>query len=260
VGTFTDNADGTFTWSLGTDDDVAPGEITVTASDGQATVSQSFAYSASNVAPVVTTTATATAACTVSLATTFTDAGTADTHTGWIAWGDGTSTASAPVTSPMAGSSHTYSANGTYSATVTVTDDDGGIGSDSEAFATKLTPGALMQPINAAGTRSVFKLGSTIPVKITVTGCDGGLVTALTPTVSLTRLDTNPDGTTNETAADVTPTNGLKMRWSDTLYIYNLSTKLSQQTGSALTAGTYRVSVNDDSFYAPTTAVIDLRK
>jgi hypothetical protein len=50
------------------------------------------------------------------------------------------------------------------------------------------------------------------------------------------------------------------MRWSDTQYIYNLSTKLSQQTGAALAAGTYKVTVSDSSFAVPVTAQFDLRK
>lgn len=257
TGIFTDNGDGSFTWSLATTDDVAPGSVTVTASDGQASVTQSFAYGATNVAPSVDATVTATAACSASVGATVTDPGSGDTHDFVVDWGDGSSTTSAPV--PVVGS-HTYTADGTYTATVTVTDDDGGVGSDTAGFTTKLTPSALMQPINAAGSRSTFKLGSTVPVKITVTGCDEAAVTTLAPTVSVTRLDTNADGTVNETSTTATPTNGLQMRFSDGIYIYNLSTRLSQQTGTALAAGTYRVSVDDPSFYAPTSAAFDLRK
>lgn len=119
-----------------------------------------------------------------------------------------------------------------------------------------------MQPINAAGSRSTFKLGSTIPVKIGVTACGGGVVSTLTPTVTITRLDAQPDGSINETPADSVATNGLQMRWDASAghYVYNLSTKLSQQYGAALTAGTYRITVNDPSFFAPTSAVVDLRK
>jgi hypothetical protein len=70
-----------------------------------------------------------------------------------------------------------------------------------------------------------------------VTGCDGAAVT--------------------EAA-----TNGKLMRWDATgqQYIYNLSTKLSQFTGAALTQGTYTVAVNDPSFAGPVTAKFDLRK
>jgi len=269
AGTVTDLGGGAFSWSIVTTDDDPGGTVVVQASDAEHTAAtQSFSWSAANVDPVIAIpTFSATGPCTASLSASFTDQGTADTHTADIAWGDSNTTAGTVTEVAGSGSgsvsgSHTYAQNGTYNATVTVTDDDGGEDSatSTAGFATKNTASALMQPINAAGTRSVFKLGSTIPVKITVTGCDGGLVTTLSPNVSLTKVDTSVEGSVNETAADAVATNGLAMRWSDTLYIYNLSTKLSQQTGAALTAGTYRITVSDPSFYAPTSALVDLRK
>ncbi|TDO63962.1 thrombospondin type 3 repeat-containing protein [Kribbella sp. VKM Ac-2571] len=260
AGTVTDNGDGTWSWSHSTTDD-ATGSVVVQATDGEhLAATETFNWTASNVAPTVgTVTATHTSACAVSLNAPFTDPGTADTHAATISWGDSGTTTVAPATSAITGS-HAYTANGTYTIGVSVTDDDGGNGTGDASFATQNTPSALQQPINAAGTRSVFKLGSTIPVKITVTGCDGAAVSTLTPTVTLTRVDTTPDGIVNETAVDTVATNGLQMRWSDTQYIYNLSTKLSQQTGAALTAGTYRVTVSDGSFAASVSASIDLRK
>lgn len=260
-GTVADNGDGTWSWSHSTTDDAA-GDVVVRASDGEhAPATETFHWVAANVAPTVTSvSATRVNACTVSVNAPFTDPGTADTHTASIAWGDAGTTTVDPAVSAVTGT-HTYTANGTYTVGVTVTDDDGGSGTGSAApFATLNTPSALMQPINAAGTRSVFKLGSTIPVKITVTGCDGAAVKTLAPSVSLTRIDATPDGSVNETAVDVTATNGLQMRWSDPSYIYNLSTKLSQQTGAALTAGTYRVTVSDSSFVDSVSADFDLRK
>jgi beta propeller repeat protein len=61
---------------------------------------------------------------------TFTDTGSADTHTATINWGDGsTATSIDPATSPLS-DTHTYADDGTYTVTVTVTDDDEGEGSD----------------------------------------------------------------------------------------------------------------------------------
>ena len=184
-----------------------------------------------------------------------------DTHTATIAWGDGSSSAVAPATSSVTGTD-TYPAAGTYTASVTVTDDDLGSATQaaSNAFPAYNTPSSILQPINTTGTRSAFKIGSTIPVKITVTGCDGGQVTNLTPAVNLVQGDTTPDVAVNEAAVAEVATNGKLMRWSDTQYIYNLSTKLSQFTGATLTQGTYTVSVSDPSFAAPVKAAFDLRK
>lgn len=263
AGTITDNGDGSFDWSLPTTDN-GGGSVTVEASDGDLSVTQTFAWSAANVAPGVgPVAATYADACTAAVSAPFTDPGTADTHTASIDWGDTATTAVDPATSPVTGS-HTYATAGTHAIDVSVRDDDGGTGSASltGGFTTKNTPSAIGQPINAAGTRSTFKLGSTIPVKISVTDCGGAGVTTLTPTVTITRLDSQPDGSVNESGADSVATNGLAMRWDATAghYIYNLSTKLSQQYGAALTAGTYRIAVSDPTFFAPSTAVVDLRK
>ncbi|WP_432939967.1 PKD domain-containing protein [Kribbella sp. CA-253562] len=262
AGAVTDNGDGTWSWSHTSTDD-ANGTVVVQATDGEhAPTTESFGWTASNVAPSIgQVSSSRLGACAVTVNAAFTDPGSADTHSAVITWGDGTSSTVDPATTPVAGS-HTFGANGTYQVGVTVTDDDAG--SDSRAaaasFATQNTPGAIMQPINAAGTRSVFKLGSTIPVKITVTGCDGAAVSTLSPSVALTRLDSMPDGTVNESAMETVSTNGLAMRWSDPQYIYNLTSKLSQHTGAALSAGTYRVTVSDSSFTGPVSAQFDLRK
>ena len=87
----------------------------------------------SNVPPVVADLVAPTAApragTSASLSTTFTDAGTGDTHTGNFNWGDGRST-SATIRetsgSGTASASHTWSAAGTYTVTLRVVDDNGG--------------------------------------------------------------------------------------------------------------------------------------
>lgn len=260
AGAVTDNGDGTWTWSLATSDN-GSGTVQVAASDGTLSVMDSFDWSAVNVAPVVSEpTVTGLTACRASVSATFSDKGTDDTHTASITWGDGTTDPdSAPATSPVTGT-HTFTSTGTKSIGVSVTDDDGATGTAIGSFTTLNTPSALMQPINSAGTRSTFKLGSTIPLKITVSDCAGQQVTTLTPAVSLYKLDSNTDGTINETQVNEVPTNGKNMRWSDTLYIYNLSSKLSQFTNAPLTAGTYKVVIDDASFFAPVSATFDLKK
>jgi hypothetical protein len=264
AGSLVDHGDGTFSWNHSTRDD-ASGSVTVTASDGEhADASQTFTWTAANVAPVIgSVTPTRGGACAVSLATQFSDAGLDDTHDVAISWGDGDTTNAAGNEISGYTANHSYAAAGTYGAAVTVTDDDGGSDLKSlSSFKAYNTPSAILQPINSGGNRSGFKIGSTIPVKITVTGCNGSAVNSLTPAVNLEQSDTTADTAVNEAVVSESPTNGKLMRWdaSGQQYIYNLSTKLSQFGGGQLAAGTWTVSVNDPTFSSPVKAAFDLRK
>lgn len=266
VGTFSVTGN-SWEWTLATTDDVTAADLTVSASDGEHTDATSqFTYSASNALPVVTAGFTRTSACVISLNTSWTDRGSADTHDLVVNWGDGSASydPAGREVSPVNSLTHSYATAGTYNGTITVTDDDLGRGTSAALTGARAfnTPSAILQPINSTGTRSGFKIGGTIPVKITVTGCDSNPVSTLTPAVQLVQGDTTPDVAVNETMIAETPTNGTLMRWSDTQYIYNLSTKNSQfsPSGGALTQGTYTVSVSDLSFAAPVKAAFDLRK
>ena len=79
------------------------------------------AVTVDNAPPVITSLTVPAAALAVgtpaTLSATFTDPGSADTHTITVSWGDGASTA---------GLAHAYAAAGLYTVTVTVRDDDGG--------------------------------------------------------------------------------------------------------------------------------------
>jgi hypothetical protein len=68
----------------------------------------------------------------VSVVAAFTDADVADTHVASIDWGDGTVTTATVTEAAGAGTAagqHAYGAPGAYTALVSVTDDDGGVGS-----------------------------------------------------------------------------------------------------------------------------------
>ena len=74
----------------------------------------------------------------VSVSASFTDAGANDTHTCQIDWGDSAST-SGTISAGVCSGSHTYTASGPRVITVTVTDDDGGVGSDTVSIDVQTT-------------------------------------------------------------------------------------------------------------------------
>jgi uncharacterized protein len=194
-----------------------------------------------NVAPTVTLSGpTGNLSCgsnNASLTVSFSDPGVADTHTAVIIWGDGNTETISPATSPFS-RSHTYALVGTYTANVTVTDDDGDSGSASKSMTVNYNTTGILQPVNSDGT-SVFKFGSTIPVKIRFTNCNGTIPSNLAPTIKLTMVSGSTPGLEiNEpistSAAD---TSGV-MRFSTDQYIYNLATKpLPDSTA------TYRITI-----------------
>jgi hypothetical protein len=183
----------------------------------------------------------------------FTDPGTADTHTAVINWGDGNTQNVNPATSPFS-RSHTYAAAGLYNATVTVTDDDGGVGTTTAGVMVKFNTSGFLQPINADGT-SVFKYNSTIPVKISFTNCNGSVPNNLAPTIRLTMISgATPGLEINEpistSAADTTGV----MRFSTNQYIYNLATKPLPDSSA-----TYLITVTIPSTGQTETVLFGLR-
>jgi hypothetical protein len=199
---------------------------------------------------------------TVNLTFSFSDpAGSYDTYTGSIDWGD--SNATAFGSSFNVNESHAY-APGTYTIKVNVHDEDGGVAAEKQGSVSRLynTGAGILQPINADGT-SNFKLGSTIPVKIKVLDCLGNSVGTLAPKVSLKFVSAG-NGSVNEVLVDSVPDNGDNMRYDSSAlqYIYNLSTKRStliNPAGAPLELGRYTVTVSDTSF-APRSQSFDILK
>ncbi|MEU1972339.1 PKD domain-containing protein [Microbacterium sp. NPDC019599] len=84
-----------------------------------------------NVPPTVTAVGDAIAeAGTATVTATFTDPGTLDTHTATIDWGYGEPAEVVDAADLAGGIEHVYGDDGDFDVTVTVTDDDGGVGSD----------------------------------------------------------------------------------------------------------------------------------
>jgi hypothetical protein len=237
AGSVTDNGDGTWSWSH-TSADNATGTVLVQANDGEhAAVTDSFDWTALNAKPVVgaLTIGGGGAACLggndVTLDFSFSDAGVNDNP--WavsINWGDGSSAttynASSQGSQPQ--QSHTYTSAGSFSVTVTVTDKDGdsnlssnGTGSVSLLY----NLSGILDPVNSNGT-SIFKYGSTVPVKVRITDCLGIPVSGLAPQIgwSLNSSATPSDGVNETASTSGADTTGV-MRYSDGIYIYNFATK-----------------------------------
>jgi hypothetical protein len=231
-GIVTDNGDGTWTWSLATADNVS-GSVTVTANDGDGgTTPVTFTYSTSNVNPTIGTPAltgaTGTACQTgnsVGLTFAVTDPGTADTITGTINWGDGNSQSFSGRTFT---GSHTYAA-GSYTITISALDDDGGAATPATASVNRnYLVGAIQPPINSDGS-SVFKYGSTIPVKVRIADCTNAPVAGLSPSIAVKLYSSaTPNTSVNEDATSTSAadsTGVMRYDASAGQYIYNLATK-----------------------------------
>jgi hypothetical protein len=102
--------------------------------------------------------------------------------------------------------------------------------------------GGILQPINADGS-SVFKLGSTVPVKFTLAGVSANVTDAVAR-LSLVKLSNNPLGTVQEAVSNGQADTGNLFRYSGGQNVFNLSTK-------GLTAGGYqlRIDTNDGAIH-----------
>lgn len=121
----------------GVDDTVDEIDLTVSDFGGDVTAATALTdtdtatVTVLNVAPTVTAVGDAIdEAGTAAVSATFTDPGTLDTHTATIDWADGTAPEAVDLADLAAGVDHVYGDNGDFEVTVTVTDDDGGVGED----------------------------------------------------------------------------------------------------------------------------------
>jgi hypothetical protein len=201
-----------------------------------------------NVAPTitgVTSSDTTGAACLGASATTIgfawnDPAGTHDTYSYDVDWGDGSPHATgANATSPVGSLSHSYGA-GSFTISIVVSDEDGGSSAPAQVpVSHTLQTTGLLPPL--AG-RTSFKLGSTIPVKLQVLGCSGGSIGDLPLHVHLALVGGGEAVVASSGVAD----SGDLMRFSGGpggQYQFDLSTKRTQLGGHDLTPGTYRLWV-----------------
>jgi len=232
-----DTKSGSFecTWADNFDDEQV--SVTVTDDDsGSGTDSKSVDIA--NVAPEITSasfnaTSVACSANTVTLTVAFDDPG-ADTWIATIDWGDGSPVETVdPATSPIS-RPHTYALAGVYTATVVVADDDGGSDTAPASITVNYTivGNGFLPPINNTGhgmNPSIFKYGSTIPVKIKVQDCDGSYPSTLAPRIFIQKMNGSvPEDGELEPYSTSAADSGNTMRFTgapDFQYIYNLATK-----------------------------------
>lgn len=133
VGTVSVSGAGTWSWSYGTSDGPTESQtVTITGTDDKdAEGTVSFALVVENVAPTVSAGADATLdeGDTFARAGSFTDPG-ADGWTATVDYGDGSGVQPLALSGKTFHLSHLYVDNGSYTVTVRVTDDDGGVGTD----------------------------------------------------------------------------------------------------------------------------------
>ena len=162
--------------------------VKLTATDGvNAPVSSTATVTVSNAAPAVAITSPAagstyTPGTAVPLSASFTDAGTNDSHTCSITWGDGTPASSGTVTeangSGTCAASHTYAASGSQTITITVTDDDTGAGSATRVLAPPATALLLKQGVLGQTLALIPTASAPDRVRLAVVAVGVGISTA----------------------------------------------------------------------------------
>jgi hypothetical protein len=105
--------------------------------------------------------------------------------------------------------------------------------------------GGLRQPVNSDGS-SVFRLGSTVPLKLTLADAAGNSVQGAAVELSLERISTTVEGDYVEEVVSATPTNGKAFEYDADSgeYRFNLSTK-------PLSKGTWmlRITLDDGTVH-----------
>jgi lysophospholipase L1-like esterase len=126
---------------------------------------------------------------------------------------------------------------GTNSSTAEIQDRAGNVAAHACSYAVRYAYSGLLQPINADGS-SLFRLGSTVPVKFRLADAGGVLQTSAVARLEVAKVSDDVEGSVLEATSTSNATTGNLFRYdadSDT-YIFNLSTK-------GLSAGTWSVRV-----------------
>jgi hypothetical protein len=158
--------------------------------------------------------------------------------------GSGLTTCAGPAAS---GSALDTSSVGAKTYTVNASDNAGNIATKTVSYTVAYRFGGVLQPINADGS-SIFKAGSTVPVKFQVFDSSGAPVAAANATLTYAKISNSVIGSDVEAVSTAAATTGNAFRYDTTgrQYIFNLSTK-------GLAQGSYRLtihSLNDSQDYS----------
>jgi hypothetical protein len=126
---------------------------------------------------------------------------------------------------------------GSTTVVCTATDEAGNVGTESFTVTVTTAWSGVLQPVNANGS-SIFKLGSTVPVKFQLTGASAG-ISDLAARLYLQRVGTTASGSELEAISTSNATVGNLFRYDSTpgQYIFNLGTK-------SLSVGTYELRID----------------
>jgi hypothetical protein len=126
---------------------------------------------------------------------------------------------------------------GTTTVTCTATDATGNVGEKQFTVSVTAAWSNVLQPINVDGS-SIFKLGSTVPVKFQLTGASAGIKN-LVARLYIQRIGPGGAGSVIEAISTSNATTGNLFRYDVTAgqYIFNLGTK-------TLSTGTYQLRID----------------
>jgi hypothetical protein len=109
--------------------------------------------------------------------------------------------------------------------------------------------GGFLPPINTDGS-SIFKLGSTVPIKFQLKDLQGNFITDAKVILNTAKLTSSVFGSEVEAISTAAATTGNLFRYdpASNQYIFNLSTK-------GLSKGTYQLKVTIDDSIIKTVAI-----
>jgi|GEM_PF-2675642 len=142
---------------------------------------------------------------------------------------------------------------GTSSVTITATDNAGNTATKTLTINVAYQFGGFLQPINSDGS-SIFKAGSTVPVKFQILDANGLPVPSATATIQYVKASSTPMGWVDEgTLTAAAATGGTQFRYDSTSgqYVYNWGAAKG-------TAGTYRLAATVTLGSATTTQSVYL--